>query len=60
VVFIPPQLVVKVVENSEDTMIRDEFGKLRLAEGTYTSGDIDVSVWREEIEADFVVWRSAR
>jgi regulator of RNase E activity RraA len=60
VVFIPPHLVAKVVENSEDTMIRDEFGKLRLAEGTYTSGDIDVSVWREEVEADFMAWRSAR
>jgi regulator of RNase E activity RraA len=60
VIFIPPHLVGKVVDSAEDTLVRDEFGKMRLADGTYTSGDIDVSVWREEIEADFVAWRAAR
>ena len=39
--------------------MRDRCGKLRLAEGTYTSGDIDVSVWRQDIEADFVAWRDS-
>jgi 4-hydroxy-4-methyl-2-oxoglutarate aldolase len=59
VIFIPPHLVREVVERSEDIRVRDRFGKLRLAEGTYTSGEIDVPVWREEIEADFQAWIAA-
>jgi hypothetical protein len=35
---------------------RDVFGKSRIAEGIYTSGQIDVSTWAEEIEADYVAW----
>jgi 4-hydroxy-4-methyl-2-oxoglutarate aldolase len=59
VIFIPPHLVQEVVETSEAIRVRDEFGKMRLAEGTYTSGEIDVSPWRDEIEADFNAWRKA-
>lgn len=59
VIFIPPHLVQEVVEVSEEIRVRDEFGKQRLAEGTYTSGEIDVSTWREDIEADFVAWKAA-
>ena len=59
VLFIPPHLVKEVVEQSEDIRVRDEFGKLRLEQGTYTSGEID-SKWRDEIEADFQVWKKAR
>ena len=44
---------------AEDTIVRDRFGKLRLAEGKYTSGDIDVALWSQEIEADFEAWRQA-
>jgi 4-hydroxy-4-methyl-2-oxoglutarate aldolase len=54
--FIPPHLLQEVVERSEDVRQRDVFGKLRLAEGTYTSGDIDVSTWAEHIEADYTEW----
>jgi hypothetical protein len=57
VIFIPPHLVQEVVETSEDIRVRDEFGKVRLDEGKYTSGEIDVSPWRYDIEADFVAWR---
>jgi len=39
--------------------VRDEFGKLRLEEGRYISGEIDVPNWRDDIEADFVVWKQA-
>ena len=39
--------------------MRDEFGKLRLAAGTYTSGEIDVPNWREDIQADFAQWKQA-
>jgi 4-hydroxy-4-methyl-2-oxoglutarate aldolase len=60
VTFIPPHLVQDVVEYSETTRLRDVFGKQRLAEGKYTSAQIDVSTWAEDIEADFVTWRSER
>ncbi len=56
IIVIPPHLVQEVVESSEDVRVRDEFGKLRLEESTYTSGEIDVPTWREDIEADFVAW----
>lgn len=60
IIVIPPHLVQEVVESSEDVRVRDEFGKLRLAEGKYTSGEIDVGTWREDIEADFLAWQAAR
>lgn len=56
VTFVPPHLVRDVVERSEDVRQRDVFGKQRLAEGVYTSGQIDVSTWEELIEADYVRW----
>jgi regulator of RNase E activity RraA len=60
VIFIPPHLAQEVVETSEAIRVRDEFGKLRLGEGKYTSGEIDVPTWREDIEADFVAWQQAK
>ncbi len=57
IIFIPSHLVQEVVEYSEDIRVRDEFGKQRLDEGKYTSGEIDVPVWREDIEADFQQWK---
>ena len=54
--FIPPHLAEAVVTRSEDVRQRDVFGKSRIAEGIYTSGQIDVSTWAEEIEADYVAW----
>jgi len=57
VIFIPPFLAQEIVERSEDIRVRDEFGKQRLAEGVYGSGEIDVPTWREEIEADFLAWK---
>jgi regulator of RNase E activity RraA len=59
VIAIPPPLAEEVAEQAEDTVVRDRFGKLRLAEGRYTSGEIDVAVWRDDIEADFLEWRSS-
>ena len=56
VTFVPPHLAEEVVVTSEDVRQRDVFGKLRLAQGTYTSGQIDVSVWAKEIEADYLRW----
>ncbi len=60
VIFIPPHLVQEVVERSEDIRVRDQFGKQRLAEGKYTPGEIDVNVWRADIEADFQEWKKQR
>ncbi len=59
VLFIPPHLAQKVVEESEDIRVRDEFGKSRLAEGIYTSGEID-SAWNDTIKADFENWKVNR
>ena len=60
VIFIPPHLAQEVVARSEDIRIRDEFGKLRLEQAVYTSGEIDVPTWREDIEADFQKWKVSR
>ncbi len=59
VTFIPPHLLQEVVETSEDVRQRDVFGKMRLADGTYTSGEIDVAVWADHIEADYAEWTRA-
>ena len=55
VIFIPPHLAQRVVETSEIVRLRDLFGQQRLAEGTYTSGQIDAR-WSDEIERDFSGW----
>ncbi len=57
VIFIPPHLAQEVVEKSEAIHLRDKFSKLRLAEGKYTSGEIDVPNWRDDIEADYLAWQ---
>ena len=54
--FVPPHLAEEVVTFSEDVRQRDVFGKQRLHEGVYTSGQIDVSVWADPIEADYQAW----
>jgi 4-hydroxy-4-methyl-2-oxoglutarate aldolase len=55
VVVIPPHLAEKVVKSSELIRLRDDFGKERLREGVYTSGEIDRR-WEDHIEADFSRW----
>jgi 4-hydroxy-4-methyl-2-oxoglutarate aldolase len=59
IIVIPPHLVKEVVEESENTRVRDEFGKMRIGEGKYTSGEIDVPTWRDDIEADYIAWKKA-
>jgi regulator of RNase E activity RraA len=59
VIFIPPHLAEQVAIASEDIRARDEFGKLRLSQGVYTSAEIDVSTWPEHIEADFQQWKAS-
>ena len=56
ITFVPPHLAQEVVETSENVRQRDVFGKQRLAEGLYSSGDIDVPLWAQHIESDYVGW----
>src|SRR3954454_19643130 len=58
--FIPAHLAEEVVQRSEDVRQRDIFGKSRIADGIYTSGQIDVSDWAAEIENDYVAWCEAQ
>ncbi len=60
VTFIPPHLVREIVEVGEQVQLRDQFGKQRLGEGAYTPGEIDVSNWREDIQADYSNWLARR
>jgi regulator of RNase E activity RraA len=55
VIFIPPQLAEKVVQQSERTHLRDTFGHLRLNEKKYTAGQIDRE-WTQAIEDDYTGW----
>ena len=55
VIFIPPHLADKVARTAELVRLRDAFGKGRLTEGRYTSGQIDAR-WTDDIEADFSRW----
>jgi len=59
IIFIPPHLAQQVVESSERTRLRDEFGHQRLREGKYTPGEIDQK-WTPEIEKDFKEWLKKR
>jgi len=55
VIFIPPHLAEKVVKSSELVRLRDAFGKQRLKESVYTSGQVDAR-WTEAMEKDFLQW----
>jgi regulator of RNase E activity RraA len=55
VMFIPPELAARVVQESEHTRLRDTFSHQRLREQKYTGGQIDRE-WTPEIEADFTQW----
>ncbi len=53
--FIPPSLVQEVVEKSQLTRLRDEWGHLMLREGKYTPGEID-GKWSSEMIDQFNHW----
>ncbi|MFC1526150.1 RraA family protein [Candidatus Latescibacterota bacterium] len=55
VVFIPAHLAQEVVEASELTRLKDQFGFQRLKAGVYTGGQIDAA-WTDEITGDFHDW----
>jgi regulator of RNase E activity RraA len=54
--FVPPHLAEEVVDIAEDVAQRDVFGKWSLAEGIYTSGEIDVPTWADHIEEHYKTW----
>jgi 4-hydroxy-4-methyl-2-oxoglutarate aldolase len=58
-IFIPAHLAQRVVEESETTRVKDDFGHQRLQEGKYTPGQID-RAWTAEINADFKAWLKER
>lgn len=49
VLFIPPQLVVEVVENGVKTQAKDIFGFEMIAQNRFTTAQIDLNVWTEEM-----------
>ncbi len=60
VIFIPAHLAERVADAAEEVSVRDEYGKGRISDGTFTSAEIDVEPWAEHIEAAFASWRSER
>lgn len=58
VTFIPPHLAEQVATHSEDTRLRDMFGKSRLADRIYTSAEIDIPRWGDAVQNDFERWRA--
>ena len=55
VIFIPPQLLEKVVITSEFIGLKDTFGHEMLRTGVYTPGQIDGS-WSDDIKEAFLKW----
>ena len=49
VLFIPPQLVVDVVENGAKTQIKDVFGFEMITQNRFTTAQIDLNTWTEEM-----------
>lgn len=49
VLFIPPHMVVDVVEGGTKTKVRDMFGFDMLANGTFTTAQIDQHIWSVEM-----------
>lgn len=55
VVFIPAYLAEDLIKNGEFIALKDEFGHMRLKQGKYTPGQIDMK-WSDEIKSDFLKW----
>lgn len=56
VLFIPPQFAEKAAQQSAETRRRDHFAKGRLAEGRYSTSQMDVEIWANDIESDYLAW----
>lgn len=60
VMFIPPHLAAKAAARSLEIRSRDDFAKLRLTEGTYSTSQMDVEVWADSIQVDYESWLQRR
>ena len=49
VLFIPPHLVVEVVENGAKTQVKDIFGFEMITQNRFTTAQIDKNTWTEEM-----------
>lgn len=58
VIFIPPHMAEHVAIRAEKLRVKDVFGFERLAEGKYTTADIDRK-WLKPMWADFIDWFSS-
>lgn len=58
VIFIPPHLAMKAASQSAEIRSRDQFAKMRLAEGRYSTSQMDVDVWTPSIQRDYEAWRT--
>ena len=58
VIFVPPKLAAEVVEQSEETRMRDYFGKMRISEGVYTPGEVD-RAWSDSMNEDYDRWKQS-
>jgi 4-hydroxy-4-methyl-2-oxoglutarate aldolase len=58
VIFVPPQYAQEVVEQSENTRLRDYWGKWTISEGKYTPGEVDRG-WTDEMKKEFEEWKAA-
>ena len=56
VIFVPPQLAEQVVTDSENTRLRDYWGKMTISDGTYTPGEVDRG-WTDAMNAEFATWK---
>ncbi len=56
VIFVPPQYAREVVESSENTRLRDYWGKKSIADGRYTPGEVDRK-WSPKMDKEFAEWK---
>ena len=49
VLFIPPQMVVEVVDGAAKTQVKDMFGFEMITKGVFTTAQIDRNTWSEEM-----------
>ena len=56
VIFVPPQYAREVVEASENTRLRDYWGKKSIADGRYTPGEVD-RAWSKKMTREFDRWK---
>jgi 4-hydroxy-4-methyl-2-oxoglutarate aldolase len=60
VTFIPPHLIEEVIAHSEETQMKDIWGKMMLAEGRFDSAQIDVVVWEPAVNEVYQEWRKTQ